>query len=304
MSTTVRNTPDTSRPTLWPPRPLWIGVLLTMLIILGAGLSLGLPIYREQVAIREIQRLRGIIRQSACGPQWLRKSLGEERMIWIDAVDRVDFEYAQIADSDLACLRGLRDLRELELRSRGLTGAGVVYLKDIPNLQSLSLGWELPASELIYLEELTRLQELRLFGPAVTDAGLAHLRPLTQLRTLTLSDRHITDAGIAHLKGLVELRRLRLSDTGITDAGLEHLKGMSKLEYLALDRDDISDAGLSHLLGLSNLRELYLGGTRVTDARILKKLPLLEVVYLAGSPVTDASVLDLKATLPTVRVTW
>ena len=44
------------------------------------------------------------------------------------------------------------------------------------------------------------LQELRLKGTKITDAGLEHLRALTELQMLHLMFTEITDAGIADLQ--------------------------------------------------------------------------------------------------------
>ena len=307
--TTAGNVPESVRPSLRMLQSLWIGLVVATLLVIAVGLAAVAPIYREQIAIREIQRLRGSISRVHSSPEWARKLVGDERVEDFDEVDRVDFSFAQsidpdaqFTDSDLACLRGLRGLRELSLWNTAVTGSGLVYLKDIPKFQSLSLGPNLAASQFVHLEKLTGLQELHLRGPEVSDAGLVHLRPLKQLRELILSDRQITDAGIAHLKGLIEMRLLQLSGTGITDAGLKHLRGMSRLERLGLGFNEVSDAGLSQLLALSNLRYLDLGWTRVTDVRLLKTLPLLEEVNLEGTQVTDESTAELKSALPKIRI--
>ena len=291
---------DLSRRIAWLPRPVWVGGLTITLVLIALALSVGVPAYQQQVAIREINRLGGKVRQVPFGPEWIRKLIGDEWMKRVDEVDRVDFASTQIADSDLACLKGLRGLRELELWGTPITGAGIVHLKDLPNLRSLGLGWRLDEGELAHLEKLTNIEELGLCGPQVTDASLSHLGRLTRLRSLTLSDRHITDAGIAHLKGLVNLQRLRLSGTGISDAGLVHLRAMGRLECLALDSNDISDVGVASLLSLSRLQHLYLGGTRITDAGLglLKRLPRLEQLNISGAPVTKAGIADLKTAFP------
>jgi Leucine-rich repeat (LRR) protein len=293
-----------------PPRcrrwiPLSLRIFLILLTIAGAASGWVLVRgYRQLALIREIRRLGGRVHQVARGPAWLRKQIGEERMSAIDEVDRIDFSSTRVTDSDLACVKGFQSLRELELWSTPVTGAGIIHLKTLPNLQRLGLGWAISPAEIAQLKELKNLQELRLCGREITNASLATLSDLKHLRALTLSDRQITDDGIAHLKGLRELRRLRLSGTGITDAGLSNLKAMSQLEHLTLDSNDISDTGLAHLLGLFNLRDLYLGGTQITDSGVahLKTLLHLENVNLMGTSVTDTGVEDLKRALPRIKI--
>lgn len=53
---------------------------------------------------------------------------------------------------------------------------------------------------LVHLKEMPNLQELNLDGTKVTDAGLVHLNGLTKLTYLYLDDTQITDAGAADLQ--------------------------------------------------------------------------------------------------------
>ena len=99
-------------------------------------------------------------------------------------------------------LKGLENLKPLDLSYTKITDAGLVHLKGLPNLE-----------------------ELDLVGCyKITDAGLVHLKGLTKLEYLNLSYTNITDAGLEHLKGLTKLERLGLRETNITDAGVKSLK--------------------------------------------------------------------------------
>ena len=180
---------------------------------------------------------------------------------------------SKVSDDDLACLKGLTQLRLLWLTGTNVTGSGLAYLKD-----------------------LTRLQDLDLRYTPLTDAGLEHLKGLTHLKRLLLVETQVTDAGLEQLKGLTELQELFLWHTNVTDAGLEHLKGLTQLQKLVLTYTKVTDAGLEHLIGLTNLRSLDLGA-RVTDAGLekLKGLTQLRSLDLAGAKVTDAGLEHLKA---------
>lgn len=104
----------------------------------------------------------------------------------------------------------------------------------LPNLRLLRLaGYErlsdIELPEFIHLLQLANLPSLILWGPNLTDRGLAHLKALTNLPSLELEDfSKITDAGLVHLEALINLRSLELSHCpNITDASLgqpDHLK--------------------------------------------------------------------------------
>ena len=69
-----------------------------------------------------------------------------------------------------------------------------------------------------------RLQDLRLYGTQVTDAGLAHVIGLSHLQTLFLRKTKVTDAGLANLKGLTGLKWLYVWDSKVTDVGVRSLQ--------------------------------------------------------------------------------
>ena len=86
-------------------------------------------------------------------------------------------------------------------RRTKITDAGLVHLKGLTNLQTLTLG----ASQ-------------------VTDAGLVHLKGLSKLETLGLGITKITDAGLVHLEGLTKVGALSFIDTKVTPAGVKKLQ--------------------------------------------------------------------------------
>ena len=68
---------------------------------------------------------------------------------------------AGATDGDLAHLKGLTGLRELNLYGTEITDAGLAHLKGLTRLRKL------------------HLQELHVWGIKITDAGLAHLKGLS-----------------------------------------------------------------------------------------------------------------------------
>jgi Leucine-rich repeat (LRR) protein len=277
-------------------RPLWIG-LAAVVLIAAAALQFGIPIYRQQAVIREIERLGGSWGWWDSEERfWIRRLFGDERT-WLDPVTSVDLTESKATDSDLAKISSLPSLRVLRLGGVRISDHGAVFLK-----------------------RMTRLEELDLGATGVTDVGMGNLRGLSKLETLSLGCVPISDTGLANLAGLTHLRHLYLNQTAVTDRALTHLTGLADLETLDLDGTPISDAGLSRVKSIESLGTLYLGKTRVTDAGLaqlahlthlmilgldhtavtdaglgnLAELTTLKCVYLEGTAVTDVGLAKLK----------
>jgi hypothetical protein len=106
--------PSADPTTVNPPRPRrWIPLSLRMfvaiLVLLGAGSALwiGVPAYRQQTAIREIERVGGKVVTRPRGPNWLRTWVGDERMKPFDEVVTVLLKGSQCTDATLTHLTGL-----------------------------------------------------------------------------------------------------------------------------------------------------------------------------------------------------
>ena len=104
-------------------------------------------------------------------------------------------------DADLALVKILPKVEQLDLRNTAITNAGLANI-----------------------EGLTALTHLHLEGTAVTDEGLGHLKGLAALTYLNLYNTAVTDAGVSQLSGLKSLKRLYLWQTKVTDAGVTGLK--------------------------------------------------------------------------------
>jgi hypothetical protein len=208
---------------------------------------------KDRETVAAIIKLGGIVtydyqtedlRANPSGPGWLRDMLGDN---FFNEVDGVWLRNATDADAGVANLKGLTQLRVL-------------------NLWKTKIG----DGPLLHVKELTQLQELNLEGTSVTDVGLPTLKGLTQLRGLSLARTRVSDTGLDHLKGLAQLQMLLLDNTTIGDAGLENLKGLTQLHTLKLAHTEVSDGGLENLKGLTQLQELDLSFTNVTDAGVKK----------------------------------
>jgi Leucine-rich repeat (LRR) protein len=215
-------------------------------------------------------------------------------------VVKVDFTHGNIDDAALDHLRALSGLRELNLFGcRNVTDAGLVRLRELPNLEVLTLSnTAVTDAGMIHLTGSTRLRELRLFGCSnVGDAGVTPLRLLPGLQLLELSRTGVTDAGMARLAGLPELRVLELAGTKVTDYGLTRLPAFPRLAELNLHGAWVGDRGLFSLLKQPELRKLNLMATQVSDKAmtLLADLPALETLNLTKTPLTDAGLARLGA---------
>jgi YHS domain-containing protein len=104
-------------------------------------------------------------------------------------------------DADLALVKILPKIEELNLRTTAITNNGLANI-----------------------EGLTTLTHLHLESTGITDEGLSHLKGLSGLTYLNLYDTAVTDKGLAELSGLKNLKRLFLSQTKVTAAGAGALK--------------------------------------------------------------------------------
>lgn len=120
----------------------------------------------------------------------------------------VNFGERRIADADLAHLKGLTHLRELDLTRTPITSAGLVHVK-----------------------ELKSLRKLYLTDTRVDDAGIAHLQGLKSLELLGLSGTRVGDPAVDQLCELGALKTLFCIGTKISPAGVQKLqKALPKCE--------------------------------------------------------------------------
>ena len=187
MSATDPGTPKPRRFAIRLPRPLWIGAATAVTAIMAVGLRFGLPVYRQQAAVRNVYTTGGWVTTRSGGPDWLRERIGDERMKYFDEVERVEADGTGLHDSTLSGFRNLKGLTTLRLADTEVSDAGLANLFGMSSLEELSLArTNVGDAGIAYLTGLLMLQSLNLDGTRVTDAGLAHLRGLSRLRGLSL----------------------------------------------------------------------------------------------------------------------
>lgn len=220
-----------------------------------------------------------------------------------------------IKDDDLAFVRHLEGLRELDLSGTGITNEGLKHLETLKQLEVLSLSGtkvtdeglsavvrlekltilDLPSQitpdGLVRLSERPTLASLSLRGNAnltATDA-LRGLVALKALGRLDLAESTLTDAAGESLGLCKRLEDVDLSRTGAGDGTLRALSSSRILTHLNLTRTAVTDGGVGALASATSLETLLLGSTKITDAALeaVCSLPLLKRVSLAGTAVTD-----------------
>jgi hypothetical protein len=201
MAATHSITPEHRRFSIRLPRPLWFGLAAVVVVVAAIGLHVGLPIYRQQVAIREIKRLGGDVYTRPRGSKWLRDRVGHDRMKLIENVVEVYLNGTEATDDTLRQLPNLPCLENLALGNTHVTDAGLANLEHLRALKYLSLNeTHVTDAGLSHLKRLAHLQSLDLDRTDVSDSGLENLQPLIKLETLNLHTIHVSDSGVAELQ--------------------------------------------------------------------------------------------------------
>ena len=141
------------------------------------------------------------------------------------------FEGRILTDDDLAVLKEINGIVELDLKNAGISDAGVAHLSGLSGLERLHL-------------EKTK----------ISDEGLKSLSGITGLKYLNLYGTGVTDAGLESLKGLKALENLYLWQTKVTfEAAQKYHEGQiaagnDQLEInLGWDKEILSPARLASL---------------------------------------------------------
>jgi serine/threonine protein kinase len=174
-------------------------------------------------------------------PEGREIKLAEELPKGQFTLTNVNLQKAPVSNDDLARLKGLDGLIELDLGDTKVTDPGLIHLKGLKRLARLSLHYT-----------------------AVTDAGLIHLRDLGELVHLWLGGTQVTDEGLDHLRDFKALKRLGLNWTRVSDAGLSRFRNLKGLTTLWLGGLPVTDVGLANLRDCKELTYLYVGKTKVT----------------------------------------
>lgn len=211
----------------------------------------------------------------------------------------------------LANLKGLANLESLYLMGgTELPDLGLESIRGLRNLKYLEIvGSTVTDRSMLALADMTNMEVLALESDNISDLGLAAVRKMENLSELRIRGRRespslITDDGVALVSGLKNLKELELSYSKVTNKGLARMASLTKLESLILDGCKVGDEGLRNLMGLKKLRWLTVHESNVGDAGLeyVKELPGLRFLQISRTRVTDAGKLKLKKAMPHVSI--
>lgn len=199
-----------------------------------------------------------------------------------------------ISDADLDALAAIPTLETIDLAETRVTDLGLLRLKGLKNVRELNLLYaELITDEgLAVMRTWTKVERLNLRGTKVTDNTLALLAGKDSIRTLDIGYAEVTDSGLQYLPKLKGLKELAFGGNKLTEVGLEVLRGLPNLTHLDIagkQRTDsglwfvaVTDIGLDPIASLTELRTLDISGSPVSTKGIqrlagLKKLERLNL---------------------------
>ncbi len=99
-----------------------------------------MPIYRQYVAMKQIERLKGTAVTAERKPDWLRKRIGNDATDLFEDVVHVELSNSKVNDADLVHLTALPNVEVLNLANTKVGNAGLIYLRTLAKLQRLELG--------------------------------------------------------------------------------------------------------------------------------------------------------------------
>jgi len=152
------------------------------------------------------------------------------------------------------------------------------------SLTELDINWGLTDEDIIPLQYMANLRQLRLSGNRISD--LTPLAGLTNLERLFLCENPLSD--ISPLAGLATLTSLWITRSSASD--ISPLVGLYNLEELMLWGNGIGD--ISPLAGLTNLTDIHLGWNNISDLTPLEGLYNLRRLILIFNQISDISPLS------------
>ena len=169
-------------------------------------------------------------------------------------------------------IRSCKEVIEEEIRVRLNKPDGELTQTDLDKVTVIGF-YKSRISDLSYIGNLTKVQELFLHNNEITDLGA--LSTCSLLKKLTLSGNKITNLG--------------------------PLSNLTQLNILSLNKNQITD--LSPLAELIGLRTLQLSNNRITDLSPLLGLVHLETLTLENQENLSAAELErLKKSLPACKI--
>lgn len=151
--------------------------------------------------------------------------------------------------------------------------AAMPHICKLTGITSLDLQLSnLDDSDIIYLNNLPRLNSLTLSLTEITGQGLANFQHLKNLHTLSFNYNNGIHELIEALAGSEKLEDLSIDspDKPIEASDLQRLAKLKNLSFLSVRNSGIDDKSLELLYGLPRLKRLNINDCKVSDAAIEK----------------------------------
>jgi hypothetical protein len=294
-----------------------VNVRILMLLIVLCGLALGVVVNRANTQRRAVAAVVGsggsvayddqfengypVNNRRPRGPEWLRNLIGDH---YFRNVTSAYFgsTAGRVSAADLEAIEGLDHLEQLIFEEP--PGAGLEHLHAPAGLRHLELrGQSFDDAMLAGLQPMPRLESLKLWRTAVTDAGLSHLRNMDNLKSLGIvGSANVTGVGLSQLRGLNELWSLSLRETGFRDDEVAQLGELPALTSLSLMSTKLTDAGLARLAKLDRIEHLVLARNMLTDSGLiqLKGMKRLRLLNVDHTLVSVRGVAELRTAIPSL----
>ena len=197
-----------------------------------------------------------------------------------DAFVEIDFNRMEFGDSICTPLNELVSVQRVNFAGTDITDAGLMKLRNLPNLNTLLL-------------ESTN----------VNGAFISSLSHPEKMHFLKFGDNPLSIKYISDLPRLRNLTRLELCHCKLTNKTLQYVGQMTSVNALLLYKNpQITDDGIKYLKPMNHLHSLYLQDANVTVEGLgeLKLLPL-EVLKVSGSPGTQ-DIRKLQKIFPATKI--
>jgi len=161
-----------------------------------------------------------------------------------------------------------------------ITGKGIAYLKNLPNLTMLDVRYaQLRDDDLIHLKAMPHLEYLELpHNESITDAGITHLGYLDKLRNLHIGGwtySPLSDESLKVVSSLRTIKELNIGGKNVTNHGMRYIGTMTNLNSLGLffGLNQVTSEGLKELTKLKDLTRLSMSvHNTISDINLLNTL--------------------------------
>lgn len=180
-----------------------------------------------------------------------------------------------ITDKQIQIIRHLRTLEVLRLARIKMTGAGLSFLKGLPQIYYLSIvDMRLDPHSLQCISSLKNLRTLELVGKQITDETIMQLGSLPKLREFSLRATMVSGRGIQHIADIAPyLNYLSLAwCPRVNDDAISGLKALARLRFLReldITGSPVGDAGMKYIASIPHILSLGASKTNITDRGLL-----------------------------------